>query len=110
MRELGATQLAEWLAELQATGAAAPVLLDVREAWERQLCTIAGSIHIPMGQIPARLHELDRNASIVCICHHGARSARVASFLEGNGYQQTINLTGGVDAWAREVDRSMATY
>ena len=63
-----------------------------------------------MNSIPARLQELDEDLPIVCICHHGARSASVAAFLERNGFTQVTNLTGGVHAWALQVDNSMPTY
>ena len=57
------------------------VLLDVREAGELAICRISGSVHIPMGEIGRRAGELERDAEIVCICHHGVRSANVAAAL-----------------------------
>jgi len=87
-----------------------PLLLDVREPWEFDICSINNSILIPMGQIPAKIETLDPDQEIVVICHHGIRSAQVCHYLERNGYEQTINLTGGVEAWAREVDVNMAVY
>jgi rhodanese-related sulfurtransferase len=107
MQTLTAPELAAWLAD---TSRAKPVLLDVREPWEFQTCRIEGSLPIPMNSIPERMQELDEDAPIVCICHHGARSASVAAFLERNGFTQVINLTGGVHAWALQVDGSMPTY
>ncbi|GAI20520.1 unnamed protein product, partial [marine sediment metagenome] len=86
------------------------VLLDVREGWEVQTCAMPGITHIPMGQIPARAGELDEDADIVCICHHGARSMQVASFLERQGFAKVYNLTGGVHAWAEQVDPAMPKY
>ena len=87
-----------------------PFLLDVRENWEFDRCNISGSKLIPMGQIPNSLALLDPTQEIVVICHHGVRSMRVAAFLEQQGFQQLINLEGGIDAWAREVDQSLAIY
>ena len=87
-----------------------PQLLDVREHWEVHLCALAGSLHIPMGQIPARLYELDRSRQTVVICHHGIRSHQVARFLELQGFANVYNLSGGIDAWAREIDPEMAIY
>ena len=84
-------------------------LLDVREPWEYDICHLAGSLHIPMGQIPSRLHQIDRNLPTIVICHHGVRSAQTGIYLERQGFQ-TINLHGGIDAWAREVDIEMALY
>jgi rhodanese-related sulfurtransferase len=107
MQNITAPELAAWLAD---DSRPKPVLLDVREPWEFQTCHIAGSVPIPMNSIPARLQELEEDASIVCICHHGARSMSVAVFLKRNGFTQVTNLTGGVHAWALQVDSSMPTY
>jgi len=107
MRQLSASQLQEWLAD---AGRAKPVLLDVREAWEFSTCRIAGSLSMPMRGIPARYHELKRDADIVMICHHGARSFQAGMFLEQMGFTSVINLQGGVAAWARDVDPAMPTY
>jgi rhodanese-related sulfurtransferase len=107
MQHLTAPQLAEWLAD---TSRPAPVLLDVREPWEYQTCHIEGAMPMPMNTVPARQEELDPEAPLVCICHHGARSMQVAAFLERNGFTQVTNLTGGVHAWAQQVDGSMPTY
>lgn len=107
MQTLTAPELAVWLAD---TSRQKPVLLDVREPWEFQTCHIEGSTPIPMNAVPARLQELDEDAPIVCICHHGGRSASVAAFLERNGFTKVINLAGGVHAWAQQVDNSMPTY
>ena len=107
MQHLTAPELAVWIAD---ESRPKPVLLDVREPWEFQTCHIAGSVAIPMNAIPERLQELEEDAPIVCICHHGARSMSVAAFLERNGFTQVTNLTGGVHAWALQVDNSMPTY
>ena len=87
-----------------------PVILDVREGWELKICALPGTTHIPMGQVPARLDELDAAREIVVVCHHGVRSLRVAHFLESRGFSKLYNLQGGVDAWAREIDPAMHTY
>ncbi len=87
-----------------------PVILDVREGWELNICALPGAIHIPMGQIPDRLGELDPGRETVVVCHHGVRSLRVAHFLESRGFSKLYNLQGGVDAWAREIDPAMHTY
>jgi rhodanese-related sulfurtransferase len=88
----------------------APQLLDVREAWEVATAALAGASHIPMGDVPARLGELDPARPVIVLCHHGGRSARVALFLERNGFRDVINLAGGIDAWARELDPSVPRY
>jgi len=87
-----------------------PVILDVREGWEVQIGALPGSLHIPMGQVPDRHAELDPSRETVVVCHHGVRSRRVISFLESRGFSNLFNLTGGVDAWAREIDPGMPTY
>lgn len=108
MQNLTAPALAEWLAD---TSRPAPVLLDVREPWEIETAKIAAaSVWIPMRDIPARSEELDDDAEIVCVCHHGARSASVAMFLEGRGFTKLFNLQGGIDAWSKLVDPSVPTY
>jgi rhodanese-related sulfurtransferase len=107
MNHLTATELAAWLAD---PARPQPLLLDVRENWEFATCKIDGATQIPMNTIPARIEELDEDAEIVCICHHGARSMSVAAFLERNGFGKTFNLTGGIHAWALQVDSAMPRY
>lgn len=107
MQNLTAPALAEWLAD---NSRAAPVLLDVREPWEIETAKIAGCVSIPMRDIPARSEELDDEAQIVCVCHHGGRSAQVAMFLESRGFTKVFNLQGGIDAWSRHVDPKVPTY
>jgi len=87
-----------------------PLLLDVREEWEFERCKIDGSVLIPMGNIPSQFNELDPDRVTVVICHHGIRSRNVGYFLEREGFENVINLSGGVDAWARDVDVNMAVY
>ena len=106
MRDFTPGQLHEYLAN----AAVQPLLLDVREPWEYRICRIEGSQLIPMGQLTAALNALDPNRETVVICHHGVRSRQVAMFLDYQGFRNVINLAGGVDAWARDVDRQMPTY
>jgi rhodanese-related sulfurtransferase len=107
MQQITAPELAAWLAD---PARQRPLLLDVRENWEFETCHIAGSAQIPMHLIPIRVNELEDDAEIVCICHHGARSMQVAAFLERNGFSNITNLTGGIHAWAVQVDPSMPKY
>jgi len=107
MKQITPAELAAWLGDKQR---ARPVLLDVREPWEFQTCSIAGSRLLPMGEIAARKDELDAQAELVVICHHGGRSMQVAMFLEKSGFAKVHNLAGGVDSWARTVDPSMPVY
>jgi rhodanese-related sulfurtransferase len=86
-------------------------LLDVREEWEVQLSPVPdATVHIPMGQIPERLGELDPDAATVVICRSGGRSLQVAHFLAGNGFGTVFNLAGGILAWSRDVDPRIPQY
>jgi rhodanese-related sulfurtransferase len=87
-----------------------PVLLDVREPWEFATAKIEGSLSLPMGEIPARLQELDPEAHIVTICHAGVRSMNVAVWLRNQGLEQVQSLRGGIDAWSREIDPTVPRY
>src|SRR5262249_22826635 len=94
-----------------------PLLLDVREPWELQAASIgaaaaggAAVLAIPMREVPARLGEIDRAPGVICICHHGMRSLQVALYLEQQGFEDVINLEGGIDAWSTEIDPSVPRY
>jgi len=104
MQQLAPQSLASWLRDEP------PVLLDVREAWEVAVSPFPGAMHVPMREIPSRIGELPQQRTIVCICHHGARSAQVAMFLQHRGFERVYNLSGGIDAWAREVDSTVVRY
>ena len=106
MREFSATELQSYLQSAPAK----PLLLDVREPWEFEVCHIDGSINIPMGQIPQQVGQLQNTDEIVVICHHGIRSQNVIRFLQQQSVNGLVNLDGGVDAWAREVDLDMPLY
>lgn len=84
-------------------------LLDVREDWEMSVASVPGVVHIPMGEVQARLDELDRNKEIVVLCRSGRRSLEVAKLLQQNGFI-AINLAGGILAWSKDIDPSIPTY
>lgn len=107
MKQMAVVELSRWLAE---AAGAAPQLLDVREPWEVELGTLPGAVHIPMRDVPTRVGELDPDRPVVCVCHQGMRSMQVGIFLERRGFADVINLAGGVDAWAREVDPRFPIY
>ena len=107
MEQITPLELKAWLDD---TSRARPVLVDVREPWEQAICGLPGALQLPMNAVPARTAELDPAAETVVICHHGARSFQVGMFLERRGFARVYNLLGGIDAWAREVDPSMAVY
>jgi rhodanese-related sulfurtransferase len=107
MQQIQPEELKAWLDDASRPK---PVLLDVREPWEHDICRIDGSKLVPMSAITARAGELDPAAETVVICHHGGRSMQVALFLQRQGFARLHNLAGGVHAWADRVDPSMATY
>jgi rhodanese-related sulfurtransferase len=87
------------VAGLPAEFGSGTVLLDVREDDEWQRGHAANARHIPMGEVPARLNEIDPQAKLYVICKAGGRSQKVAQFLAGNGYEP-VNVGGGMLAWA----------
>src|SRR5688572_26709595 len=87
-----------------------PLVIDVRENSERAVCTLAEAVHIPMWEIPGKMETLDRERDIVVLCHHGIRSLQIADYLLRAGFKKVYNLTGGIHAWAVQVDPSMARY
>ena len=113
MRQVAAPELAALCAALPPESGAA-VLLDVREPWEFALAAIriegARTLHMPMGEVPDRLHELNPAQPVVCICHHGVRSAQVVAFLERCGFESAYNLAGGIDGWSASVDGRVPRY
>jgi len=86
------------------------VLLDVREHEELATGAVAGALHIPMREVPARLAELDTEKPLVVMCHSGGRSRRVAEFLLGQGFTTVFNLKGGIDAWSTQLDSQIPRY
>ena len=86
------------------------LLLDVREEDEVALCALPDHVHIPMNLIPLRHNELPDDRLIVVYCHHGVRSLHVAMYLADAGFEHVINLKGGINAWALEVDPTMPRY
>lgn len=113
MRHFTAKQLHEYLNQLDAN-VTAPLLLDVREQWEFDYCHIEGSVLIPMGELPAELDtydaEIDHKREIIMICHHGIRSRQMGYYMEQIGFKNIVNLDGGVEQWAEDVDTSMKRY
>jgi len=75
-------------------------ILDVREPEEVAFAAFPKATHVPMGDIPSRLSELDPDREIVVVCHHGMRSAQVAIYLGRMGFERVYNLVGGIDAWS----------
>ena len=91
---------------------APPFLLDVREAYEWEISNLApqGAVLIPMGDVGFRLEEVPRDREIIVHCRTGVRSGDVANQLWRAGYRRVLNLEGGINAWAREVDTALRMY
>ncbi|HEY0785562.1 MAG TPA: rhodanese-like domain-containing protein [Acidobacteriaceae bacterium] len=86
-------------------------LIDVRELWEFDTARLPGSTLMPMGDIPGRAHqELDPDARIIAICHHGMRSLSVTAWLRNQGFENAQSLSGGIDAWSATIDPSVPRY
>jgi len=103
--DIDVNQLKTWLDEERDVH-----LLDIREPHEVELCRLEDSRHIPMREIPQRLDEIDREVLTVVHCHHGPRSSQVVMYLRQQGYDKTINLDGGIDAWSLKIDSSVGRY
>ena len=86
------------------------ILLDVRGAPEREIAAIDGSMWIPVGELAARVGELDATRPYVITCHRGPRAERAADILQAAGFGQLRLLDGGIDAWAERVDTTLARY
>ena len=104
--------LQNWMEKVRAFGQ--PIVLDVREPNELERASVKADgfelVHIPMGVIPPRLGELDPSRPVACLCHHGARSMRVAAFLEYQGFQHIANISGGINAWSNQLDPTVPRY
>jgi rhodanese-related sulfurtransferase len=86
------------------------VLLDVREDWELAVARVEPCLHIPLGQLPARIGEVPRGVPIYAMCHAGVRSAKAVDLLARSGFAGAVNVRGGIAAWSREVDPSVPDY
>ncbi len=107
MKQMNATEFAALLAE-----GVKPIMIDVREEHELSHGVIDNITHIPMQQIPDKLPQLadNKDKTTVIICRTGNRSNTVGQFLEQNGFTDVINLAGGMNSWASDVDTSMTVY
>ena len=107
MKQMSAKELNEFLKT-----AKSPVLIDVREDEELEFGTLEGIKHIPMQSVPGQLNELEqcKNDTIVLICRSGRRSDQIGLFLEQMGFTDLINLVGGMNAWAIDVDSNITAY
>jgi sulfur-carrier protein adenylyltransferase/sulfurtransferase len=87
------------------------LLLDVRNPFEYDICKLPNSLLIPMSNIPTNIKHIPKDKPVVVYCHHGMRSASVIEYLSQNhGFTNLHNLRGGINAWANEIDETMAVY
>jgi rhodanese-related sulfurtransferase len=111
MQQLSGPDLLAWHADASRPR---PLLLDVREPWEFEVAAIRidglRTLHVPMNAVPERAAEIDAAQPVVCICHHGMRSAQVVAFLEHQGFEAVYNLAGGIDAWSEQIDARVPRY
>ncbi|RZI45362.1 rhodanese-like domain-containing protein [Candidatus Finniella inopinata] len=105
IRSLTPKQLQEKITDLKNI-----CVVDVRQDWEYKLCALPDSLHIPLMELDDRLEEIPPSHTIVVICHHGIRSQQGALQLIKAGFKEVFNLTGGIDAWGKEVDPSIGFY
>lgn len=109
MQQLPVDQLAAFAAAHPGT-----VVLDVREPWEIATAALrlpgTTALDIPMNEVPRRLGEIPSSQPVVCLCHHGMRSAQVVAFLMRQGRTSVYNLAGGIDAWSARVDATVPRY
>ena len=107
MKSITATELAAFLKLPDA-----PRLLDVREPEEFEIVALPDARLVPLGQIPARVEQIAdwKNEPVVVYCHHGIRSMHAINFLTQAGFMDLANLSGGIDAWSREVDPKLPRY
>lgn len=82
----------------------------MREHWEFDLARVGDSLDIPMNEIPMAVDRLPREGILAVLCHHGVRSLQVARFLKARGFENVVNVAGGIDAWARDVDTTIGQY
>jgi rhodanese-related sulfurtransferase len=110
--QINVQQLDAWLSDPERL--TKPIILDVREDWEFERAKVSGSVHIPMGQIVQRIDELKSIVAagqvVACLCHHGSRSMQVGMYLHRQGFDNVINVSGGIDAWSEQIDANVAKY
>jgi rhodanese-related sulfurtransferase len=86
------------------------LFVDVREQWEYDTARIAGSVLIPLGDIPSNLQRLESAGHVVFFCHHGMRSLDAAAWLRSQGVEDAQSMTGGIERWSTDIDPSVPRY
>lgn len=103
--QIDVSELARWRRD-----GIAHAVVDVREPWETALCLITGSRAVPLASVPSEAGDFPRDVPLVLVCHHGMRSMQAVAWLRRNGVDNAVNLAGGIDAWARQIEPAMAVY
>lgn len=103
LSEIEPQELRDLLARREVT------LIDIREPWEAEICSIEGGTLVPMRSLPQRLQEIAADKPVALYCHHGVRSLMAARFMAQHGYDAR-SLAGGIAAWAEEIEPTMARY
>jgi rhodanese-related sulfurtransferase len=106
--EVPAISVEELAAGLQS--ARPPIVVDVREPWERAVCRLPDTLDLPLARLPTAVDRLPADRELVILCHHGVRSAMAVAWLRRQGFDRAINLAGGIDAWAQRIDPQMRRY
>lgn len=86
------------------------LLIDVRELYEYEICHLENALLVPLNQLPAMMQKLDKNQHIIVYCKSGGRSRKAVNFLREAGFKRATNLSGGIIAWAKEVDHLLKVY
>jgi len=107
--EISVTEAQALLRETNETSTPA-LLIDVREAHELEIACIDTALHIPLGELPQKADTLPRDQTLLLLCHHGGRSRRATEYLRNLGFENATNIVGGIDAWAQQIDPSLARY
>lgn len=88
----------------------AHTLLDIREIQELDQSAVEGALHIAMSELLDRLDEVPKEQPLVVMCHVGGRSSQGVQWMHANGYENALNLTGGINAWSAEIDAGVPAY
>ena len=85
-------------------------ILDIREDSKRRHVSIKGTIHIKISELSSRYQELDDKKNVFVLCHKGTRSKIVVKWLKSKGFDYSVNILGGIDAWSALIDTTMRRY
>ena len=84
--------------------------LDVRELEEVEIGHISKTLHIPLNFIPFSLEKIPKDETLIVYCHHGMRSLKAVEYLKAKGFDNVVNLEGGIHEWSTKIDPTIPTY